>query len=159
MKYDRRTNRFRGFAIIKFKNLASAEKAVGETNFYRIQGKRVSIDYNRPKKSQKSAKQSDKTGDETCWFCYNNKDIERHLIIHSGKFMYIALPKGPVVDHHFLIIPKNHVKSIIELDKESLEEMEYFKLMLIDLIGKDTRIIKEDFTIIRLRLREKLFGV
>ena len=62
MKYDNRTNRFRGFAIIKFKDSSAAEQAVEDSNKYRIQGKRVSIDYNKKKGK---AKASEKTGDET----------------------------------------------------------------------------------------------
>ena len=125
MKYDRRTKRFRGFAVIKFEAIESAQKAVEETNLYRIKGKRISINFN--KQRQTKGKKSDKTGDETCWFCYNNKDIERHLIIKTGKELYIALPKGPVVDHHFLIIPRNHIQSMIHLESSAQSELNYLK--------------------------------
>jgi len=131
MKYDRRTNKFRGFATAKFKEIAAAETAVEQSNRYRIQGKQVNINFNKKSKPKVA---SDKTGDETCWFCFNNKDIERHLICMTGKELYVALPKGPVVDHHFLIIPKNHTPNTTELSSLAKTELGAMKKMLIDYI-------------------------
>lgn len=142
MKYDHRTNKFRGFAIVKFKEVSSAEQAVEDTNRYRIQGRRIAISYNKKRKSKKPT--STKTGDETCWFCYNNKDIERHLITNVGKDLYVALPKGPVVDHHFLLIPKNHISSTCSLPAKSREELETLKQSLINFIEK---VDKNDYFI------------
>lgn len=140
MKYDNRTGKFRGFAIVRFKEDSAAELAVEDTNRYRIQGKRVAISFNKKRK----AKQTDKTGDETCWFCFNNKDIERHLICTTGKELYVALPKGPVVDHHFLIIPKNHVGSALALSESAKRELSSMKKMLVNYI---TEVDKNDYFI------------
>jgi len=62
MKYDNRTGKFRGFAIIKYKEESSAENAVEDSNRYRIQGRRISIAYNKRRTSRKV---TTTTGDET----------------------------------------------------------------------------------------------
>jgi len=47
--------------------------------------------------------------DKDCWFCYSNPKIDSQLIISPkdapGEF-YLAVPKGPVTDEHFLVVPK-----------------------------------------------------
>ena len=56
------------------------------------------------------------------------------MIVTIGKDLYVALPKGPVVDHHFLIIPKNHIASAITLAQNTKIELANTKKMLIDYI-------------------------
>ena len=61
--------------------------------------------------------------DKDCWFCFDNSTIDRDLIIDSSySHFYIALPKGPVCDEHFLIVPKNHIAHSLELTEEMEEE-------------------------------------
>ena len=38
------------------------------------------------------------------------------MIFDIKKDFYAALPKGPVTDEHFLIIPKKHTAHSLELD-------------------------------------------
>lgn len=101
-----------------------------DSNRYRIQGRRISIAYNK----KRGPKKSTKTGNEECWFCYDNPNIERHLICYVGKDIYIALPKGPVVDHHLLIIPKTHIRDTLGLPKVQREELEVTKKMVTNYI-------------------------
>jgi hypothetical protein len=45
--------------------------------------------------------------DKDCWFCWANPTISKELIIKEIKNdFYLAMPKGPVTDEHFLIVPK-----------------------------------------------------
>ena len=56
--------------------------------------------------------------DKDCWFCFNNPKIERESIIslkNDENQFYLAMPKGPVTDEHFLIVPKEHIASTLEL--------------------------------------------
>jgi diadenosine tetraphosphate (Ap4A) HIT family hydrolase len=133
MKYDNRTGQFRGFAIIRFKEEASAESAVDETNRYRIEGRRISISFSKKFKP----KTSDKTGNESCWFCYGNKDIKRHLICYVGKDLYIALPTEPITNHHFLIMPKTHYANATILPDKVKNELAATKTMLMNFITKN----------------------
>lgn len=56
--------------------------------------------------------------DKDCWFCYSNPKIDSQLIISPkdapGEF-YLAVPKGPVTDEHFLVVPKQHIAHSLEL--------------------------------------------
>ena len=48
--------------------------------------------------------------DKDCWFCWANPTISKELIIKETKNeFYLAMPKGPVTDEHFLIVPKQHI--------------------------------------------------
>ena len=69
--------------------------------------------------------------DKDCWFCFDNSTIDRDLIIDSSySHFYIALPKGPVCDEHFLIVPKNHIAHSLELTEEMEEEFIQIKQRL-----------------------------
>ena len=45
------------------------------------------------------------------------------MILFENSLTYVALAKGPLVDHHFLIIPKRHVKSYSELSETEESEI------------------------------------
>ena len=70
--------------------------------------------------------------DKDCWFCYSNQ-IDRHLIFYESENFYCALPKGPVVEEHFLIVPKQHIPNQIQIfnDPELSQEFENMKTMLL----------------------------
>jgi hypothetical protein len=44
-----------------------------------------------------------------CWFCLANPTVRKHLIIHVGEFVYVALARGGLSDDHLLIVPIEHV--------------------------------------------------
>ncbi|CAK7352628.1 unnamed protein product [Dovyalis caffra] len=50
-----------------------------------------------------------------CWFCLSSPNVESHLIISIGEFYYCALPKGPLVEDHVLVIPIEHAPSTLSL--------------------------------------------
>ena len=75
--------------------------------------------------------------DKDCWFCFCNQ-IARHLIFFESENFYCALPKGPVVDEHFLVVPKQHIPNQVQvINDESLRE-EYLKVknMVISYLSK-----------------------
>lgn len=43
-----------------------------------------------------------------CWFCLASPTCEKHLIVSISDHCYITMPKGPVNEHHALIVPVNH---------------------------------------------------
>jgi len=43
-----------------------------------------------------------------CWFCLASPTCEKHLIVNVYDSCYITMPKGPVNQHHTLIVPVNH---------------------------------------------------
>ena len=42
---------------------------------------------------------------------------------NASDDFYLAVPKGPVIDEHFLIVPKTHVAHSLELTESQEEEM------------------------------------
>jgi len=63
-------------------------------------------------------------GFEDCWFCYENPKIEKHLILFEYPLTYIAMPKGPIVQHHFLILPKKHYATTLQCPQNVIKEIE-----------------------------------
>ena len=58
------------------------------------------------------------------------------MIVDSNyKHFYIALPKGPVCDEHFLIVPKQHIAHSLELNEEMEEELNGIKTKIFDYIA------------------------
>ena len=62
-----------------------------------------------------------------CWFCFNNPNIEKHLILDIGKHSYAAMPKGPISFSHILLIPKDHYASMEKLPSEVISEISVAK--------------------------------
>lgn len=62
--------------------------------------------------------------DKDCWFCFKNPKIEKELIIKesSDNEFYLAMPKGPLVDEHFLVVPKQHIASSMELTPQQTQD-------------------------------------
>ncbi|GJP72513.1 hypothetical protein CLOP_g3241 [Closterium sp. NIES-67] len=58
-----------------------------------------------------------------CWFCLSSPKVEAHLVVSVGDHCYVALPKGPLVPGHVLILPIEHFPSVISLPSDALAEM------------------------------------
>ncbi len=46
-----------------------------------------------------------------CWFCLASPTCEKHLIVSINTHCYITMPKGPVNEHHALVVPIKHSHS------------------------------------------------
>uniref|UniRef100_A0A915NHI0 CWF19-like protein 1 n=1 Tax=Meloidogyne floridensis TaxID=298350 RepID=A0A915NHI0_9BILA len=57
----------------------------------------------------------------TCWFCLSNIDAEKHLIVSVGTNCYAAMPKGPLMERHLLVM------SIVVAPTEVRDEVNKFK--------------------------------
>ncbi|KAG6769985.1 hypothetical protein POTOM_025652 [Populus tomentosa] len=62
-----------------------------------------------------------------CWFCLSSPNVESHLIISVGEFYYCALPKGPLVQDHVLVIPIEHAPCTLSLTQQSNSELVKFQ--------------------------------
>ncbi|XP_021896794.1 LOW QUALITY PROTEIN: zinc finger CCCH domain-containing protein 64 [Carica papaya] len=58
-----------------------------------------------------------------CWFCLSSPNVESHLIISIGENFYCALPKGPLVQDHGLIIPIEHLPNTFSVPTECDTEL------------------------------------
>ena len=79
--------------------------------------------------------------DKDCWFCFDNESIDHDLIIWSeSEHFYIAMPKGPVCDDHFLIVPKRHIAHSLELQDDLEDEFELLRDFILDYITNVKRM-------------------
>ena len=102
---------------MRFEAAAVAEAFVAKDQQLALQGRLLRINF----KMKRVKTQEDKD----CWFCFENASIERDLIVWSeSEHFYIAMPKGPVCDDHFLLVPKRHIAHSLELADEVEEEFE-----------------------------------
>jgi diadenosine tetraphosphate (Ap4A) HIT family hydrolase len=61
---------------------------------------------------------------ETCWFCFTNPKLAKHLIVSIGTRTYLALPqRGPMTEDHCLVLPIDHVLSTLQTDEDVWEEI------------------------------------
>eukprot|EP00730_Choanoeca_flexa_P008867 TRINITY_DN12551_c0_g8_i2.p1 TRINITY_DN12551_c0_g8~~TRINITY_DN12551_c0_g8_i2.p1 ORF type:complete len:524 (+),score=105.98 TRINITY_DN12551_c0_g8_i2:2-1573(+) len=65
-----------------------------------------------------------------CWFCLGSPKVEKHLVASASKLVYMALPKGPLCKGHVLIIPVQHIQSVVALDKPVAEGVNKYKAAL-----------------------------
>ncbi|XP_028774214.1 zinc finger CCCH domain-containing protein 64 isoform X2 [Neltuma alba] len=76
----------------------------------------------RPRSQNSSSNRSNE-----CWFCLSSPNVESHLIASIGENYYCALPKGPLVEDHVLLIPVEHLSSTLSLSTESELELSKFQ--------------------------------
>ncbi|KAH7686484.1 CCCH zinc finger domain-containing protein [Dioscorea alata] len=62
-----------------------------------------------------------------CWFCLSSSDVESHLILSVGESWYLALAKGPLVDHHVLLVPIEHHPHTLTMSPDAEKELGIFK--------------------------------
>ena len=43
-----------------------------------------------------------------CWFCLASSTCEKHLIVAVHNSCYLTMPKGPLNEHHVLVVPVEH---------------------------------------------------
>lgn len=67
------------------------------------------------------------TGNAECWFCLSSSGVATHLIASIGTEMYLALPKGPLVDDHVLVLPVQHVACVADVSADGEDELEKYK--------------------------------
>lgn len=59
-----------------------------------------------------------------CWFCMENPNMDRSLLISLGEYTYLALPRrGAFSQGHCLIIPMGHVMSCTTVDEKAETEI------------------------------------
>ena len=61
---------------------------------------------------------------DTCWFCFSNPRLAKHLIVSIATKTYLALPqKGALASDHCMILPVEHLLSTLSIDEEVWEEI------------------------------------
>lgn len=89
------------------------------------------VDENEPISARRGRSEGATTNrSKECWFCLSSPNVESHLIISIGENIYCALPKGPLVDDHVLLIPVEHSPSTLSLLPDCQREIYRFQCSL-----------------------------
>jgi hypothetical protein len=132
MSYDKR-GKFLGHGFVRFKNILLHDEIISQSGKFSLNGRKVILG----EKVEKQITLEDI--EKKCWFCFNNPNIDSDLILKEFTEFYLAYPKGPVDDFHFLLLPKNHIPSFLDLNETQKSE---FVLILetLTIILKDNNL-------------------
>ncbi|TPP63245.1 CWF19 1 cell cycle control [Fasciola gigantica] len=65
-----------------------------------------------------------------CWFCLGNPQVKKHLVVSVNTQAYLALPRGPLVEDHVLILTVGHHRSWTSCPDYVRMEIEDYKSRL-----------------------------
>jgi len=127
--FEAETGKHKGCGFVFFKNLKTTETALKETGKYSLHGKRINFS-----KANKGVVDGGKLSQQNaeCWFCLDNPNVAKELIVFVGEEFYIALDKGPISRHHILLIPIDHHPNSLGLPLKARDEMEMLKTRIAD---------------------------
>jgi len=125
--FEAETGKHKGCGFVLFKNLKTTETALKESGKYSLHGKRINFN-----KANKGVVEGGKLSQQNaeCWFCLDNPNVSKELIVYVGEEFYIALDKGPISRHHVLLIPIDHHPNTLGLPLKARDEMEMLKMRI-----------------------------
>ena len=148
---NRDTKKFNGKAIIEFNNVNSMNDMLNNNGKDKLNDRIIKVIVYTPKNQLNQMNNNNNINNSInnihnnnmriadCWFCYEqNEKLDTKYIIKTFNNFYVAYSKGPIDKYHFLIIPKKHISSFVELNKDEKIEAE----MIIQLI-KDYLELKD----------------
>ncbi|KAE8747239.1 hypothetical protein FOCC_FOCC006031 [Frankliniella occidentalis] len=75
---------------------------------------------------------------DDCKWCFDGKELKRHLIVAVGAKSYICLPPyQSLTEGHCLIIPLHHSICATQLDEDVWEEMQDFRKALVRMFAAE----------------------
>ncbi len=68
-----------------------------------------------------------------CFLCeaYKSKDDEKNLVLYRGKKCFVIMNLYPYNAGHLLVCPNEHIGDFLELDEETLFELNYLTQKMI----------------------------
>ena len=149
---NRDTNKFNGRVILEFNNLKPMNDMLNNNGKDKINDRIIKVALYTPKNLLNNNLTNANTNNNfihnnisnspriaDCWFCYEqNEKLDTKYIIKDFNSFYVAYSKGPIDKYHFLLIPKKHISSFVELNLDEKIEIN----MIIQLI-KDYLELKE----------------
>ncbi|KAM7533223.1 hypothetical protein Aperf_G00000126220 [Anoplocephala perfoliata] len=67
---------------------------------------------------------------DACWFCLGNPQVAKHLLVAIATHAYVALPRGPLVRDHVLILTVGHHQSWLTCSKPVRTDITAYKRAL-----------------------------
>ncbi|VDN10270.1 unnamed protein product [Dibothriocephalus latus] len=72
---------------------------------------------------------SDNTQDG-CWFCLGNPQVAKHLVVTIATQAYLAMPRGPLVKDHLLILTVGHYQNWMACPVSVRKDIDAYKTSL-----------------------------
>jgi len=142
---NRDTKKFNGKAIIEFNNVNSMNDMLNNNGKDKLNDRIIKVIVYTPKNQLNQMNNNNNINNSInnihnnnmriadCWFCYEqNEKLDTKYIIKTFNNFYVAYSKGPIDKYHFLIIPKKHISSFVELSKDEKIEAEMIIQLIID---------------------------
>lgn len=122
-------SKHKGCGFVLFRNIKTTAQALKESGKYTMHGKAINFS-----KANKGVVEGGKLSQQNaeCWFCLDNPNVAKELIVFIGDEFYIAMDKGPINSHHVLMIPIDHHPNSIELPLKGKDELDILKLKIAD---------------------------
>ena len=138
------TNKFNGKAIVEYNNITSMNNMLNNNGKDKLNERIIKVALYIPKNQLNNNNNNINTDNKTnnnnnnlrvadCWFCYDhNEKLDTKYIIKSFDNFYVAYSKGPIDKYHFLLIPKKHIASFVDLSVDEKIEVEMIIQLIID---------------------------
>lgn len=126
-----KANRHKGYGFVVFKNIADMKRALLESGHHKLD--------NRPIFFSVTKGRGDLKNRMGCWFCLDNPEADRSLIVHENDQLYVALDKGPIEKYHLLVIPQNHKPSYFSLTPDEKKAVDHCERQLSDFYEAEKR--------------------
>ena len=110
-------NRHKGYGFVEFADLKDTKKALLESGKHKLDSKRIKFNFTRGGSS------TDIRTKMSCWFCLDNPESDKSLVVHETPEVYLALDKGPIDKFHFLMVPQSHKKNNLHLSESETSAM------------------------------------
>nr|VZI06197.1 unnamed protein product [Spirometra erinaceieuropaei] len=65
-----------------------------------------------------------------CWFCLGNPQVAKHLVVTIATQAYLAMPRGPLVKDHLLILTVGHYQNWMACPVSVRKDIDAYKTSL-----------------------------
>ncbi|KAL5112138.1 CWF19-like protein 1 [Taenia crassiceps] len=92
--------------------------------------------YDKPHSTESTHK-----GHDACWFCLGNPQVAKHLLVTIATHAYVALPRGPLVKDHVLILTVGHHQSWLACPEVVQADIEAYKKSLRGMFREEGKVM------------------
>ncbi|EUB59021.1 CWF19-like protein [Echinococcus granulosus] len=78
---------------------------------------------------------------DACWFCLGNPQVAKHLLVTIATHAYLALPRGPLVKDHVLILTVGHHQSWLTCSEVVQADIEAYKSSLRAMFKEEGKVM------------------